>query len=116
MKAIYFLVQILHYLQQLTCLKTIVCFSVNVQQYTKLYPKYMAVQPTMKLCTIIFVCCLVSVAALGQVTTPDSSDHLLTHPKFPTNSGDKIDSIQSAFYQQSDSIKQAYKSKFSKMD
>lgn len=54
--------------------------------------------------------------AFGQQVNSDSLRYAMKQKQFSERSHQKIDSIEHSFYQQSDSLKSIYKSKFGKMD
>lgn len=70
----------------------------------------------MKLCVIIPLFCFLVTVTFGQNTLSDSLNIQSEHQKLINFSNRKIDSIQSSFYQHSDSLKGTYQGKFSKMD
>ena len=70
----------------------------------------------MKLSILITLCCLLSGLSFSQSIPSDSLKFQLQDPKFLADGNQQIDSLQLSFYQKSDSLKQAYKNKFSKID
>lgn len=70
----------------------------------------------MKLCFTILLFCFLSVISFGQNAPSDTLVNLSEQQKLIDVSGQKIDSVQSAFYHSSDSLKENYKNKFSKID
>ena len=68
----------------------------------------------MKLFVIVPLFCISFILTLGQDRNLDSLQ--TGQQRLVEQSNLKIDSIQSAFYQKSDSLKNLYKSKFSRLD
>lgn len=70
----------------------------------------------MKLCVILTAFCLLSIIAFGQNPTPDSLKILTAQQKLIDEKAQRIDSIQSSFFYRTDSLKQQYHERFTKMD
>jgi hypothetical protein len=70
----------------------------------------------MKLCILIPLCCLLSVPSFSQNIPSDSLKFQVPNPELSIDGKEKVDSLESSFYQKSESLKQAYRNKFAKMD